>query len=120
MDVSKYDFESDGVWVEIEVDSERELEHFRFKVQPLQESAITAEVTNPNAVTSMFIKSVIAWDLTIGETPIPCDEENKKKYLSRFATYAVRTLNGEAPKNQMNIAGAVTTFAQNPDSFLKN
>jgi len=95
MDVSKYAL--DGEWIEITVQSDQELEPFKFKVQPMVEAGATAASKSPDAITTMFIESVIGWNFVIGTDPIPCDEANKRRYLARFATYLVAKINGHSP-----------------------
>lgn len=120
MDVSKFDFESDGEWVAIEVVSDVVLEPFRFKVQPLLEASIVMASKSPDVVTRSFIEAVVDWDFVDGTGPLPCTAENKTKYLTRFATYIVKSMNGVALAGTKNMASAVLDFASNPDSFLKN
>jgi len=118
MDVSKYAL--DGEWIEIEVVSDRMVELFRFKVQPIGSTGFMAASKSPDEVTTLCVEAVIDWNLTTGEEPLPCNAENKRFYLSRFATYMVKTMNGKPPAQAMNLAGAIVGFAASPDSFLKN
>jgi len=121
MDVSKYNFDADGEWLKIEVKSERELELFEFKVQPLLEVGLVIASKSPDEITAAFIEVVVDWNLTDGpDIAIPCDEENKRKYLPRFSTYLVKAVNGEAQKGPKTLAAVIVDFASNPDSFLKN
>ena len=118
MDVSKYQL--DGEWIELTVESEREVEPFKFKVQPIMEADYMAASKSPDGVTALFMECVIGWNLTIGTDPLPCDDVNKRRYLPRFATYMVRRVGDNAPEDKMNLASAVVTFASKPDNFLKN
>jgi len=95
MDVSKYDL--DGVWLTIEVRSERELEPFKFLVQPIVETGVKAAAKSPDEVTSLCIGAVVDWDLMNGPDPLPCNEETKRLYLTKFANYSVKTVNGVSP-----------------------
>jgi len=118
MDVSNYGF--DGAWVEIHIQSKKISDPFKFRVQPLGEMAIMAASGRPDSVTSLFVEAVIDWNLTLGKDPLPCDEKTKKLYLPRFATYAVKAVNGSASKGgRDNVAAAVVAFAADPDNFLK-
>jgi hypothetical protein len=118
VDVSKYAL--DGEWIEVEVVSDRAVEPFRFKVQPIGSTGFMAASKSPDEVTTLCVEAVIEWNLTTGEEPLPCDEKNKRYYLSRFATYMVKAMNGKPPAQATNLAGAIVGFAASPDSFLKN
>jgi hypothetical protein len=118
MDISKYNL--DGEWLEIEVESEREIEPFRFKVQPIGSAAFMAASKSADEITALCAEAVIDWNLTIGPDPLPCTSGEKEKYLGRFATYLVKTVNGKPPAETVNIAAAILQFASKPDSFLKN
>ena len=120
MDVSKFDFESDGEWISIEVQSNVVLEPFRFKVQPILEANMVMASKSPDVVTRSFIEAVVDWDFVDGTGPVPCTPENKTKYLTRFSTYLVKSVNGVAVKGMQYMAAAALDFAGNPDSFLKN
>lgn len=117
MDVTKY---VDGEWLDIVVVSEREMEPFRFKVQPIGELAVMAASKHADGITSLCIDAVVDWNLTSGPDPLPCDEKNKRLYLTRFSMYEVKTINGKEPQDKANIAGAIVQFASRPDNFLKN
>jgi hypothetical protein len=116
MDVAKY---SDGEWLTIVVTSDKELDPFRFKVQPIGELAAMAAAKHADSVTSMCIDAVVDWNLTSGDEPLPCDEKTKRLYLSRFAIYEVKSVNGVEPTERLNIAAAIVQFATRPDNFLK-
>lgn len=118
MDVSKYAL--DGEWITIAVDSDRELEPFEFKVQPIAEAGAVVASKSPDRLTTLACEAVIGWNLTIGTDPIPCDEKEKRRYLTRFATYLVKTVNGKEPEEPTNLISAIVLFASKPDSFLKN
>ncbi len=129
MDIGKFDF--DGTWVEIAVRSEKALEPFRFKVQPLgfAESAAAFGGKALDTMLKLFISAVVGWDLVADGKELPCDEATKARYLSRFGTYMVKSVNGvslmkvvdgkEVWENQ-SLAGAVIEFCGQPDNFLKN
>lgn len=119
MNVSKYGFE-DGKWIEIVVDSAKELEPFRFKVQPVGEAALAASFKRSDVITTIFIEAVVDWDLLDGATKLPCTAEAKQKYLPIFACYKVRSVDGVEEKEEANLALVVARFAQQPDNFLKN
>lgn len=129
MDVSKFDF--DGTWVEIAVRSDKVLEPFRFKVQPIGFTESMAAFSGKvlDTMLKLFISAVVGWDLAADGTALPCDEETKKKYLSRFGTYMVKSVNGAALSKVVDdkevwedksLAAAVIEFCGQPDNFLKN
>lgn len=116
MDVTKY---VDGEWLDIAVVSDREMDSFRFKVQPIGELAVMAASKHADGITSLCIDAVVDWNLTSGDDPLPCDEKTKRLYLTRFGMYSVKTVNGVEPVEPSNIAGAIVQFASKPDNFLK-
>jgi hypothetical protein len=116
MDVMKY---SDGEWLDIAVQSDREMEPFRFKVQPIGELAVMAASKHADGITSLCIDAVVDWNLTSGADPLPCDEKSKRLYLTRFGMYSVKSVNGVEPPDATNLAGAIVKFASKPDNFLK-
>jgi hypothetical protein len=118
MDVSKYSL--DGEWISVVVNSTRELEPFEFKVQPIVEAGFKAASKSPDELTSLAIESVIGWNLADGTDPLPCDEQTKRRYLTKFAAYMVKTVNGKEPKGPTILVGAIVEFAGSPDNFLKN
>ena len=118
MDISKY--AADGEWIEIEVESDRELEPFRFFVQPISVSEALAGIGTIERIVPFCVAAVLDWNFTIGADPLPCTPENKEKYLNRFGLYSVRKINGATPAEKSNLAAAVFNFARRPDSFLKN
>jgi len=118
MDVSKYSL--DGEWIKLEVKSDRELEPFEFKVQPIVEAGFGVASKSPDQLTTLCVEAVIGWNLTVGTDPLPCDETTKRRYLSKFATYMVKSVNGKEPKELTILAGAIVEFAASPDNFLKN
>ena len=129
MDVSKFDF--DGTWVEIEVRSDKVLEPFRFKVQPIgfTESMAAFNGKVLDTMLRLFVSAVVGWDLVVGGKELPCDEETKKTYLSRFGTYMVKSVNGVSLAKVVDdkevwqhksLAEAVIEFCGQPDNFLKN
>jgi len=118
MDVSKYAL--DGEWISIVVDSERELEPFEFKVQPIVEAGFGTASKSPDQLTTLACEAVIGWNLTIGTDPIACTDAEKRRYLSRFATYSVKAVNGKAVDGPTNLVAAIVMFAARPDNFLKN
>lgn len=119
MDISKFEL-VDGVWIAICVHSDVLTEPFRFKVQPLGEAATLASTRAEAAVTALFIAAVVDWDFTNDGQPLPCDEANKKRYLTRFATYLVASVNGKPTDGKSNMASEVMQFCLRPDNFLKN
>lgn len=119
MDLNKYEF-VDGEWISIEVKSDRILEPFRFKVQPITESMFRGQSKSPEGPLELAMAMVVDWEFALGEEPLPCTMENKQKYLPRFGSYLVKSVNGEPAVRDMTLAAAIMEFSGNPDNFLKN
>lgn len=122
MDVSKLHL--DGEWIEIEAESER-IGKLRFKLKPLStdEQIDLAEVGTKN-VKNFFKKInnlIIDWNLTDGDKPVPCTEENKRKYMPHLIPLRVKTGADKEEGPEMSILGVkLIEFAQNIENFIKN
>ncbi len=108
MDISRY---ADGAWIEIEVESSRELGTFRFKVQPISELVMLEAGRRNEGLVPLAVDAVVDWNLTLGDSPLPCTKENRETYLRRFGLYLVRAINGKKAEAIVDTKAAEAALA---------
>jgi len=82
----------------------------------------TKEVEKFNQAIERLSAYILDWDLTSGSDKIPCDDENKKKYLPKLLRFVVKKQgDNENKKDEYQIlVMEVLAFAQKVENFLKN
>jgi len=115
-DVSKLNVE--GEWLELDT----ELEDFgKFKVKVIPVNTNRFFYIAKQDIIGVICSVVIDWDLTKGKNKVPCDEENKYKYLSALSEIKIKNpthaLKGELYRT---VGCEILAFSQNIKNFTKN
>jgi hypothetical protein len=90
----------------------------RLRLKPVENLAVYdipqgEEVKRSKIAKELLFESVVEWDLTMDGKPIPCTDENKRKYLPLFLGNVVKGTQGY-------LGFAILAFAADLENFLKN
>lgn len=133
MDVSK--FQMEGEWLDLEVKSEKKDKSLRLRIKPLsakdQSDLADAASKDVREFFSSISKVIIDWDLTQNGEKLPCNDEEKEKYLPFLIGMEIKEPekkdeeldeDEEEEKEKFpNLIGfEILKFAQNFDNFIKN
>ena len=130
MDVST--FQMEGEWLELEVVSEKEEKSLEVKIKPLsaEDQINLAEVAEKDIkdFLSQISTVILDWDLMRGEEKLPCNDEEKARYLPYLIGMRVRRKSEsddiesskEADKKLTFAGFEILKFAQNFSNFIKN
>jgi len=115
-DVSKLSV--DGEWLELDTEIE-DFGKFKVKVVPANTNRII-HIAKEDIV-GVICSVVTDWDLTKGATKVPCDEENKHKYLLALSEVKIKNPK-HAMKGEMfrTVGSEILAFSQNIKNFIKN
>lgn len=114
----------DGEWLELEIDSDK-VDSLRFKIRPVTANdELRAIEAGENIVRNVYrtiIEVIVDWDMTDGDDPYPCTQENKEElmpYLVGLTVKGEEVENGKTGKK--TVGGEIAKFAQKTENFLKN
>jgi hypothetical protein len=115
-DVSKLNV--DGEWLELDT----ELEDFgKMKVKVIPANSNRLIHIAKEDIVGIIVSVVVEWDLSKGRKKVPCDEENKYKYLSALSEVKISNpryaLKGEIFRT---VGSEILAFSQNIKNFTKN
>ena len=117
MDVTKLNV--DGEWLELETTCE-EFGALRVRVVPRQFSGTLSMVLNDDVI-RLVSHLVVDWNLENKGKKVPCNSENKEKYLPIIAGWKINNPK-HAKKGAIfeNVGTEIIAFAQDIKNFVKN
>jgi hypothetical protein len=95
-----------------EVETRAGAEKIIFKVRPLPQFKVAEykDQSDTDRLVSLLMGAVVDWNLELDGQKIPCDEENKKKYLPALFDIIC--------KNGRTIGTEILTFCGDSKSFF--
>ena len=113
-DISKLNV--DGEWLELDIEG---FGKNKFKIVPASINRLI-QIAKEDLV-GLMILAVVDWDLAIGKKKIPCDEENKRSYLSALSEAKINNPS-HALKGKIyeTVGSEIIAFSQNIKNFIKN
>jgi len=113
-DVSKLNI--DGEWIELDIEG---LGKNKFKIVPANTNRLI-QIAREDLV-GLMVLVVIDWDLTKKKEEIPCDDENKRKYLSALSEAKINNPEHALKGKVFETVGSeILAFSQNIKNFIKN
>lgn len=129
MDVNKLLLE--GEWLEVEVESKKINEPFRFKLRPIssteQLKMLERVQKNDKLIVNEIASLILDWNLEFDGKKLACDPANKEKYLEWLLLLVVKKKQDEEEDSEeekkkriKTIGVVILEFAQNIENFIKN
>jgi hypothetical protein len=117
MDIGKFNF--DGEWLELQPENEK-FGAFKVKVIPNPFYDAIIDTLNQD-VTSLVKRLVVDWTLEKEGEKVPCNEENKRRYLPPIAGWRIKNAKYTAPEvNYKSVGSEIIAFSQEIENFTKN
>jgi len=112
MEVKHIDF---GAWLEL-CPADEKIGSVKLLVKPIPSDFVVPTETDNKVWIDTIGQFIIDWNLTSDGVAVPCNDENKAKYLGYIIRLLVKT-----DKEEPEVAvGPIMMFASNVDNFLKN